>query len=588
MKSTTCPLDCFDSCSMILGEDGKLRGDKNHPITQGYLCHHLNNYHKIKRVEKPVYQGKEIELDEALEILKSRLETVEPSKTIYFKGSGNLGVMQSVTKIFFDKYGATLTKGGLCEDAGAHGIKEGRGASLVLSPNIVKNSEVVIVWGRNSSITNSHMLPALKGKKLIVIDPRVTDIAKKADIHVQIKPRADIYLAMFLSRLAYMEQMEDAEFLENRCENFDYFLDEINGIPIVEYIDKSGVDLATVGDILSLIEGRKVSILVGIGVQKYSFGHSVLRAIDSFAALLGLFGKEGCGVGFINDSSYGFGKPFSSKTNKSRKRVSKPTVNFGNFDISFIQDANPMTQLPCTPKVKEGLEKSKFVVYFGLFENETSKMADLIIPAKTFLEKEDLKLSYGHEYVGFMPKLIDSDIGISEYELCTYLMREFKFGEIKSKKEYIDKVLGDNCIEKDGFLISKYLVSSPYSEKFYTQDEKFIFFDEYDDDFDEKEGDFYLLTVKQKRSLNSQFFRDDYLRVPPTLGLKDEDEVSLRCGEHECTYEVRVDESLRDDCLALYSGGKKSNMLTPYLVSQEGDGAVYQELKVDIIRGALK
>ena len=581
MKSTTCPLDCFDSCSVILEDDGRLKGDKNHPITQGYLCHHLNNYHKIKRIERPIYQGKKIELDEALELLKNRIKITEPAKIIYFKGSGNLGVMQSVTRMFFDRYGATLTKGGLCEEAGIYGIEEGRGAALPLSPNIVKNSEVVIIWGRNSSITNSHMLPALKGKKLIVIDPRVTDIAKKADIHVQIKPRADIYLAMFLSRLAYMEQMEDVEFIEKRCENFDYFLDEINGIPVVELMNKSGVDLSTIGEILSLIEGKKLSILAGIGVQKYDIGHSVLRAIDSFAALLGLFGKDGCGVGFIDDSSYGFGKPFSSK---SKKRVPMPTVNFANYDISFIQGGNPMRQLPCTPKVKEGLNKSKFVVYFGLFENETSKMADLIIPAKTFLEKEDLKLSYGHEYIGFMPKLIDSGVGISEYELCRYLMREFKLGETKNEKEYIDEVLGDNYIKKDGLLASKYLANSPYSEKFYTQDEKFHFFDEYDDDFDEEEDGFYLLAVKQNRSLNSQFYTDDFLRVPPTLGLKDGDEIDLRCGDYKCSYEVRVDESLRDDCLALYSGGKKSNMLTPSLISQEGDGAVYQELKVDIIK----
>ena len=581
MKITTCPLDCFDSCSVILREDGRLKGDKNHPVTQGYLCHHLNNYHKIKRIEKPIFQGKEIDLQKALSILKDRLEITNPSKVIYFKGSGNLGAMQSVSRIFFDRYGATLTKGGLCEEAGIYGIEEGRGAALALSPNVVKESEVVIVWGRNSSITNSHMLPALKGKKLIVIDPRITDIAKKADIHVQIKPRADIYLAMFLSRLAYMEQMEDSAFIEKRCENFDYFIDEINGIPVVELIKKSGVDLSTIGQILSMIEGKKVSILVGIGVQKYTHGHSVLRAIDSFAALLGLFGKDGCGVGFIDDSSYGFGKPFSTK---SKKRVPMPTVDFGNFDISFIQGGNPMTQVPCTPKVQDGLEKSKFVVYFGLYENETSKKADLTIPAKTFLEKEDLKLSYGHEYIGFMPKLIDSDIGISEYELCSYLMREFDFGDIKTEKEYINEVIGDNSIKKDGLLVSKYLANTPYSEKFYTEDEKFIFFDEYDDDFEDESGDFYLLAVKQNKSLNSQFYTDDFLRVPLNLGLKDGDFVKLSNGKYECEYEIRVDKNLRDDCLALYSGGINSNMLTPYLVSEEGDGAVYQELKVNIIK----
>jgi anaerobic selenocysteine-containing dehydrogenase len=422
------------------------------------------------------------------------------------------------------------------------------------------------------------MLPALKEKKLIVIDPRVTDIAKKSDLHVQIKPRCDLYLAMLLSRIAYMEQMEDVDFIEKRCENFDYFMDEVNGTPMVKLIEKSGVGLDVVGNILSMIEGKKVSILVGIGVQKYSFGHSVLRAIDSFAALLGLFGKKGCGVGFIDDSSFGFGKPFRVKGKRTQEM---PIVDFGKFDISFIQGGNPMTQLPCTPKVRAGLEKSKFVVYFGLHENETSKMADLVIPAKTFLEKEDLKLSYGHEYVGFMPKLIDSAIGISEYGLCEALFEKFGYEKLKSEKEYIDDVLSDNTSQKDGLLASKYLLDVPYKEKFYTHSKKFQFFDEFDDDFDEEEG-YYLLAVKQNKSLNSQFITDDFLRVPMALGLKNGDFLKVKNDKYECEYEIRVDKSLRDDCLALYSGGKNCNVLTPHRVSDEGDGAIYQEEKVSI------
>ncbi len=199
--------------------------------------------------------------------------------------------------MFFKRYGSATTSGGLCENAGTYGIEEGRGASLVLSPEVVKDSEVVVIWGRNVSITNSHMLPALKGKKLIVIDPRLTDIAKKADVFVQIKPRGDLYFAMLLARVAYMEQMEDSKFIEERCENFDYFIDEITGTPMIELMQKSGVNLDKIGDILSLIKNRRVSFLVGIGVQKYIHGHSVLRAIDSFAAMLGLFGKRGSGVG---------------------------------------------------------------------------------------------------------------------------------------------------------------------------------------------------------------------------------------------------------------------------------------------------
>jgi anaerobic selenocysteine-containing dehydrogenase len=569
---TTCPLDCFDSCSIEVGENLKFKGEKTHPITKGFLCPHMNNFHKHSRIMTPTLYGKDISIGEAIDTIKDKLG----KKTLYFKGSGNLGVMQGITKLFFAKEGADIAKGSLCEDAGAYGIEEGRGASLSWSPERVKQSDVVVIWGQNPSVTNSHVLPALKGKTIIVIDPYKTEIAKKADLHVQIKPRGDIYLAMLLSRMAYMDQMEDEDFIEKRGENFDYFIDFVNIKPIVMLENRSGVSCTEVDKILSMIDGKKVSFLVGLGVQKYSFGHSVLRAIDSFVAMLGLFGKEGCGVSYIANSAFGFKSPFSVKSN----RVCMPLVNFGNYDLVFIQGGNPVNQMPCTPKVKEGLEKAKFVVYFGLHENETSKMADLIIPAKTFLEKDDMKLSYGHEYIGFMPKIVDSKIGISEYDLCS------KLGyELKSEKEYLDEIFESNSLEKEGRYISKTYENIPYEKEFYTDSGKFEFFDDFYDGFKEEdlEEGFYLLTAKYNKSLNSQFQTEQFLHVPLCLGLKDNQSIKLTNGTYECEYIVKNDENLRDDCMLLYSGHKNANMLTPYAKSDEGESAIFQEVKCQIV-----
>ena len=567
---TTCPLDCFDGCSIEVDENLNLKGEKAHPITQGYLCHHMNNFHKFTRIEKPTLHGKEISMDEAIDIVKTKKQ----EKTLYYKGSGNLGVMQSITRLAFKD--ADIAKGSLCEDAGAYGIEEGRGANLTWSPVHVAQSEVVVIWGRNPSVTNSHMLPALKGKTIIVIDPYKTDFAKKADLHVNIKPRGDIYLAMLLSRMAYMDRMEDEEFIEKRGENFDYFIDFVNAKPVVMLENRSGVCMLEVDKMLSMIKGKKVSFLVGLGVQKYSFGHSVLRAIDSFVAMLGMFGKEGCGVGYISDSAFGFASPFSMKTN----RVDMPIVDFGSYDFVFIQGGNPVNQMPCTPKVKEGLDKAKFVVYFGLHVNETSKKADLIIPAKTFLEKDDLKLSYGQEYVGEMPKISDTNIGISEYELCQ------KLGvELKSEQEYIKEIRDSNTVLKDGRLISKTYETLPYEKEFYTDSGKFEFFDDFYDDFKEEdlEEGFYLLSAKYNKALNSQFQTEQYLHVPICLGLKDEQSILLSNGTYECEYIVKNDENLRDDCMLLYSGHKNANMLTPHVMSEEGKCAIYQELKCQIM-----
>lgn len=579
---TTCPLDCFDGCSIEVDKELNLKGEKSHPITNGFLCHHMNNFHKFERILKPVFNGEEISFESSLEILKDKLKTVSPDKTLYFKGSGNLGIMQSVTRKFFNAHKSVIAEGSLCEDAGAAGIEEGRGANLSLSPLEVAKSEVVVIWGRNPSTTNSHMLPALKGKTIIVIDPYKTDIAKRADLHVSVKPRGDIYLALLLARAAYMYEMEDETFIENRCENFDYYIDFVNSKPIGTLESRSGVSLLDVDKILCMIKGKKVSFLVGLGVQKYSFGHSVLRSIDSFAAMLGLFGKEGCGVGYISDSSFGFKTPFSGTKSKT---ALMPTIDFSQFELSFIQGGNPVNQLPCTPKVKEGLEKSEFVVYFGLYENETSKMANLIIPAKTFLEKEDLKISYGHEYIGRMPKINDSDIGISEYELSKILNEEFGYESLKSEKEYIETTIESNSANKGDRLISKTYENLPYEKEFYTDSGNFEFFDEFYDEFDDEDRDegFYLLSAKYNKSLNSQFQTEQFLHVPLSLGLKDNQSIKLTNGTYECEYTVKNDENLRDDCFLLYSGHKHSNMLTPHAISEEGKCAIYQEVKCKIM-----
>lgn len=575
MHFTTCPLDCFDGCSIAVSKELKLKGNKAHPITQGYLCHHLNHFHTFERIEEPRYLGQSIKMEEALTILQEKLNTYEPSRTLFFKGSGNLGIMQGVTKQFFASHRAVLASGSLCDEAGDAGVCEGRGANLCLSPLHVKDAEVVILWGRNPTVTNSHMLPSLKGKTLIVIDPVKIDLSHHADLHIQIKPRGDLYLALLLCRLVAMEEMEDCTFLNERTLNYKDFLDFISGIPMRKLLDKAHVNLDEIGELLHLIKGKKVSILVGIGVQKYSFGHSVLRAIDALGAMLGLFGKVGCGVGYLSNSGFGYSLPFKVDA----KKEPLPIANFGKYDLVFIQGGNPLNQMPCTSKVEEGLDKAKCIVYFGLHENETSARAHLIIPAKTFLAKDDVKLSYGHPFVGRMPKIVESPIGISEYALTQMLLAAFGHDSLESEEAIIEKVIASNSVEKDGFLISKTYEDLPYEKTFYTKSGQFEFMDEFDDDFEDEEG-FYLIAAKQNKSLNSQFVTDEYLYVPLCLGLEQEERVRLTNRYGTCEYAVMPTAILRDDCLLLYSGAKNANRLTPHAMSQEGNCATYQEMKV--------
>jgi len=568
---TTCPLDCYDACSVIY-KDNKLTGDEKHPFTNGHLCPNLHSYHKETTLQNALYDGREVELEYALKVLTKKLKQYKNSKNLYFKGSGNFGLMQNITGEFFSKYGAYFTKGSLCDSAGEAGIVKGRGKNYILSTKEIANSDVVVIWGRNINTTNSHIWQIIKDKTLIVIDPICTSIAKKAHIHLQIKPRSDFDLALLFSRFAYMEEMIDYECIEKHGADFDEYLDFLQSNTISGLLKKTDVSVDWFMKALLSFKDAKVSFLVGVGVQKYTNGSEVLRAIDSFALSIGKFGVKGCGVSYLGNSMLGFDNPFKYKV----KKVPKPNIKFEEFDLVFIQGANPLSQMPNTNRVKDSIKKSKFIVYFGLYENETSKIADLVIPACSFLEKEDLRFSYGSEYIGIMPKLKDVGYGISEYDLTKKLLQEFNFKDIEKPVNIIEKTLESNSSFDNHLIMSKTYDNLP-------QIDSFEFIEDCEDTSKlYKEEGFYLITPKYKYSLNSQFKTSPYLYIPKSLNIDNNRviEVSSQYGSFKA--KAKICEDLRDDCILIYSGTKGVNNLTPSTLSDEGFGAVYQEVKLTI------
>ncbi len=569
---TACPLDCYDACRVRVDENGKLRGDKEHPITRGYLCPNLNHFHEYERLLTPRLHGKEVSMDEALAALIDALRQCKPNEVLYFRGSGNIGMMQRSTEHFFASYRAIGISGSLCDGAGAAGITEGRGKNYVLSPQMIEKSEVVIVWGRNPHTTHSHLLPFLEGKTLIVIDPVKTELAQKADLHIQIKPHGDLQLALMLSRFTMIEGSHDTDWLEEHAGDFEEYYELTQTVRIKATLDAIDVTLGQIGAILSMMQGKRTAILVGAGVQKYRDGADVLRAIDAFAALWGLFGKEGCGVSFLGDSTREIEMPFST----FQKSVSKATVDFSKYNCVFVQCANPLSQMPDSNRVSRSFAEAGFKVYFGLYENETSTAADLVIPAKSFLEKNDFRSSYGDYTLQEMPRIICSEIGISEYELARKLCEAFSL-PIESEEAYLAHFCGQ--IEmKEGVGYRKNIPDIPYESGF---EEEFVFLDEIDLSGKDGEG-FWLITAKHPKGLNSQFRRPEGVYLHPEAGFEEGEEVLLSTPFGEVRMKVHHDERVRSDSLLIYSGTCELNKLTPPWLSYEGENAVYQEHKIKV------
>ncbi len=574
-KKTACPLDCYDACSIEYKDEKIVASNDSH--TQGFLCPHLNHYDTYQRITKPSYKGEEISLDEAMQKLVELLKA--SSKTLHFRSSANMGLMQEVTDHFFAQHGDTLLEGSLCDGAGQAGILEGRGSNIIISPDEIDEAEVVIVWGRNVYVSNSHILPKLKDKTIIVIDPVKTKMAEIADYFIQIKPQGDIFLAMMLTRFLLIENGEDREFCDEFASEIDEYYELTQTIRIRAVLEKTDITLGDIGKILELTKGKKTAILVGVGVQKYSNGAEVVRAIDAFGVALGLFNKKGCGVNFLGDSKHGITSAFNSKT---KKRVSVVNTRFEDFDTVFIQGANPIAQMPDTSRVIESFKKLDNSVYFGLYENETSELCDLIIPAKTFLEKSDVRASYGHHGLLAMEKLKESDIGISEYDLAKILCESFDIA-LEDEDFYIEHYLSHGEMKED-VLHVKGREPLAYKEGFHTDDEEFLFLEEYESDIlnNINEEDFFLITCKSATSLNSQFKRDNHVYVNPELGYKDEALITLVSDNGEVRLHVKNDERLRRDSILIHSGAKGVNNLTSSKMSLEGKNAIYQDNRIRI------
>jgi len=455
----------------------------------------------------------------------------------------------------------------------------------------IAKSEVVMFWGRNPYTTSSHLLPLIKNKTIIVIDPVKTKIADMADMHVQLKPHTDMYLAMMLARFLHINDACDDAFLEEYGTEFEEYYELTQTIRIKSMLENMGISLGEVGKIIELVKGKKVAVVCGVGVQKYRDGADIIRSIDAFATALGLFGKEGCGVAYLGNSKEGIESPFVTKA----KRISKVDTAFDEYKTVFIQGANPLAQMPDTLRVKNAIGHTENVVYFGLYENETSEVADLVIPAKTFLEKEDVRTSYAHNSMLFMPKQFESEIGISEYDLSAYLCAQYDI-EIKPESEYIEHFKSFASEDENGTFKVNGREDNPYQEGFDTDDEEFLFLEEIEVDKGANKivltknrhkkrktsNELFLITSKSPRSLNSQFKRESEVFVHSALGFPEGEEITLNSSVGSVTLKVKHCDDLRQDCVLIYSGTPGVNNLTPALHSYEGKSAVFQENKITI------
>ena len=639
---TACTRDCTGACSIIASaEDGKvikLRGNKEHDVTAGFLCKNTSRYLKTyfyspNRVLHPLLkengEWKKISWDEALDIAASKISQViekygSPA-ILYYQGFGARTALQAMNRRFFNLLGGvTTTYGTVCGGIGHSAMELDFGVKMSHDPLDHLNSNLIIVWGRNPAATDVHLWRILRkakrnGIKIIVIDPVKTKTAKQADEFIQLVPGSDLYLAMALAKIVLETDYVDNDFIKNYTKNFDSYKEILDKFSLEYLSNKCGVDLDKIKELsLEYARAKPSSIITGWGLHRYVQGHLAFRMIDALAAVTGNIGISGGGVsqGFEEFEYFDFSSVELEERGKNQRQLPMPKIgeaiiNTDNPHIKliFLASGNPVNLNPDSLKVKEGFDSADFVIMLDHFLNDTSESADLFLPTTTYLEEEDLIGSYGHNWVSpINPVVPPQGETKSEFEIFQLLAQRLGiFDEISgSAKDWLKKLAApilDRGINFEDLqnapqrMVKKTTI--PFADmKFKTESGRFEFIEELSiRDMNVEEFPLKLLSTMAEDFIGSivpeSELVDGFLevRVHPDIlkenNLANGDKALIESPVGSLVVKVKEDEEVRKDYILTYKGGwlkynKCVNVLTQPMISEIGNGTPYYDTRVRI------
>lgn len=630
-----CPLDCWDACGFIVSVDEnnqiKISGDKEHPITQGFLCKKGQDFLKERlfsdnRIKTPLIRKGDthvpISWDEALTIFADKVQGVMndygPKSIAHYYDSGAGGLLKNLEHRFFNLLGGvTEPIGSLCWAAGIQAMKDDFGSYYLHHPKDMYNSDSIVIWGRNITETNIHLIPFIneavkRGKKLIVIDPTQTEISKKAHMYIQLNPATDGFFALAIIKKLISNGINNK--LLDRSNNFDLLTKQAKMYTIEELAEITGVTEEIFDEFAEIYLMGKSTIYLGYGMQRYYNSGNTIRAINSLAYLSGNVGTKGGGVNYAD--SFVAKNIDSNALTLSNKATCRyfPKPQFPDYVLKtkenpikflYISRANPVITLPNTQKTIEAFSDVDFVVCSDVVHTDTTKIADLILPATTSFEEEDLIFtSMGHRYINYVQPVVEPQGEAKpEWKVFEELAEKLNLENFPklSEAQWLDKAL--EPMRKFNInrqkLMDKSLAptdetSIPWEDLvFDTTNQKFNLLDEEILLFDEKQGYPYLfMTPHPKNSLHSQFQHHldlgDYPKVfinPKTAqkeGLHDGHVVHLVSETGEIEVEIRVANWVHHKVLFSYEGrpmkyGNTQNTITDEGLTDIGNGTtMYQ------------
>jgi anaerobic selenocysteine-containing dehydrogenase len=263
-----------------------------------------------------------------------------------------------------------------------------------------------------------------RGAQLVVVDPRRTESAERAQLLIQPRPGTDGILALAVARLLIERGGVDERFVAANVHGYRQFADKVRELDLDHASGTCGVAVETMERLAGLLARVKpATVCAGFGMQRFSNGGQTMRALIALPVITGNIGVPGGGWVYANLATQVFGGPrdpvaaFPPKTDDDLVRVSISVARLGRemleqddppLKIAWVERGNPLAQNPETALVREAFRALDYRVVVDQFLTDTAREADLVLPAKSMFEQTDVIGAYWHAYLQLRPKIIDS------------------------------------------------------------------------------------------------------------------------------------------------------------------------------------
>lgn len=645
----TCPRDCYDTCSILTTVEGgravRLRGNPDHPITQGFLCWKIQNAlrfvysearlkYPLKRVGKKGDDNfQRISWSEAYKEIARHMERVRgrygSEAILPFDYFGHMGLLnKQISQRFFNAMGTSKCSPTICSNAGRTALQYVYGGFWGIDPDEIRSSRLIIHWGLNGPWSNLHGYNLVKkaigrGAKYYVIDPMKTCGLGK---HLPIKPNTDGALALGIANHLISKGLYERDHVEKYTYGFEDFLRIVKEYDVERISKITGLSKK---DIIELAEDlyrlRPSFIHLGFGIQKHLYGGEAVRTIALLPPLLGGHRvhysntDREIDLGFLRGDQLAGQKDSAGDKKIYNMAQLGRVLETGEIKTLFVFNTNPVVNLPNQRLVKKGLQRDDlFIVVHDLFLNDTCSYADIVLPATSFLESFDVHVSYYHNYMSINQKAINpfgeakpnyqifkelsGALGLKSNEI--FPPEREVVNEFLERSRAVDFTLED--LAEEGFCKMKIRPQDVYSTpsgkiEFYSQLAEKANLPPLPGYYEEqiKSHHLQLLTVNHKLITRSQFHNVWQKEIEPIVllneeyarqrGIKEGEWIRLRNNQDTLNMKAHLTGKIKKGVALAYGGlwpklcgGKGVNTLISDEVQDFGGNATYNSTYVEV------